>query len=184
MTFKFQLPLTALALACVAGCTSPDSKGLYSLSATQLDGQPASLSEYAGRVALVVNVASRCGYTPQYSGLQALSDEFAESGLVVLGFPSNEFGAQEPGTPDEIAAFCSNEYGVTFPMFEKCEVKAGPGQSPVYAFLEEQTGSLPNWNFCKFLVDRDGRTLGFYPSKVAPEASTLRDAIALALDSP
>jgi glutathione peroxidase len=161
---------------------TPAAEGLYALAANQLDGQAAPLAEYAGRVALVVNVASRCGYTPQYAGLQALSEEFAESGLVVLAFPSNEFGAQEPGSPEQIAAFCSDEYGVSFPMFEKCEVKTGPGQSPIYSFLGEQTGSVPNWNFCKYLVGRDGRTIGFYPSKVAPDARELRDAIALALN--
>lgn len=161
---------------------APQAAGLFAFEVNLLDGSAASLSTYSGKVALVVNVASRCGYTPQYAGLQALADEFAEQGLVVLAFPSNDFGGQEPGSPAEIAAFCTDRYGVTFPMFEKCEVQSGPGQSPVYTYLQGQTGSAPNWNFCKYLVGRDGQALGFYPSKVEPSALQLRADIVQALD--
>ncbi len=152
----------------------------YALKTTTLQGQPADLAQYAGKVALVVNVASQCGFTPQYAGLQKLHDELAGRGFVVLGFPSNDFGAQEPGTPDEIAGFCKKNYGVTFPMFSKLVTKKGPDQSPLYAYLGE-SGSLPSWNFGKYLVGKDGRVLQYFPSKVAPEAPELREAIEKAL---
>ncbi len=160
---------------------APAEQSLFTFDVNTLDGSPASLSSYAGKVALVVNVASRCGYTPQYAGLQSLAEEFADEGLVVLAFPSNEFGGQEPGSPSEIAEFCTSKFGVTFPLFEKCEVLSGPGQTPVYTFLEEQTGSVPNWNFCKYLVGRDGQPVSFYPSNVAPSDAQLRGDIAQAL---
>ena len=159
---------------------SPDL-GLFAFDVLRLDGSPESLSIYEGKVALVVNVASRCGYTPQYAGLQSLAAEFADQGLVILAFPSNEFGAQEPGSATEIAEFCTTKFGVTFPLFEKCEVKSGSGQSPVYTYLEEQLGSAPNWNFCKYLVGRDGQPLGFYPSKIDPSDPQFRADIAQAL---
>ena len=160
---------------------APAEQGLFAFDVNRLDGSPDSLSAYTGQVALVVNVASRCGYTPQYAGLQALAEEFADQGLVILAFPSNEFGGQEPGSASEIAEFCTSKFGVTFPLFEKCEVTPGPGQSPIYTFLEEQTGSAPNWNFCKYLVGRDGQPTAFYPSKVAPSDAGLRGDIAQAL---
>ena len=159
----------------------PADLGLFAFDVNRLDGSPESLSIYGGKVALVVNVASRCGYTPQYAGLQTLAAEFADQGLVVLGFPSNEFGAQEPGSAAEIAEFCTAKFGVTFPLFEKCEVKSGSGQSPVYTYLEEQLGSAPSWNFCKYLVGRDGQPLGFYPSKIDPSDPQFRADIAQAL---
>ncbi|MFT7462326.1 MAG: glutathione peroxidase [Pseudohongiellaceae bacterium] len=162
----------------------PAPSGLFAFDVKLLDGSDASLSDYAGQVALVVNVASRCGFTPQYEGLQALADEFAAQGLVVLGFPSNEFGGQEPDTPEEIAAFCTREFGVTFPMFEKCEVRYGPDQSPVYAFLEQETRSVPNWNFCKYLIGRDGQPREFYLSPVKPSNEQLRSDILNALSEP
>ena len=152
----------------------------YALKTTTLQGQPADLAQYAGKVALVVNVASQCGYTPQYAGLQKLYDEYKDRGLVVLGFPSNDFGGQEPGSADEIATFCKKNYGVTFPMFSKVVTKAGQDQSPVYALLGK-SGSLPAWNFSKYLVAKDGTVLQFFPSKVAPEAAELRKAIDEAL---
>jgi glutathione peroxidase len=156
------------------------SDSLYALKTVTLDGQPADLGQYAGQVALVVNVASACGYTPQYKGLQALHEELQASGLRVLGFPSNEFGGQEPGTPEEIRTFCERKYKVTFPLFAKLQTQPGPGQSPVYAFLT-RSGHVPDWNFCKYLVGRDGRVIAFFPSKVTPESKELREAIAAAL---
>ena len=153
---------------------------LYSLKTTTLAGQPADLSQYAGKVTLVVNVASQCGFTPQYTGLQKLYDEMKGRGVEVLGFPSNDFGAQEPGSAEEIATFCKKNYGVTFPMFSKVVTKAGGDQSPVYSFLGS-SGSLPAWNFGKYLVGKDGKVVGYYPSKVAPDAKELRDAIEAAL---
>ena len=168
----------------VANAAAPatdEAPGLYDLTANSLDGEAGDLSDYSGKVTLVVNVASRCGYTRQYEGLQELHDELADRGFAVLAFPSNEFGGQEPGSPAEIREFCSSKFGVTFPMFEKCEVKPGAGQSPVYAFLEEQAGETPSWNFCKYLVGPDGRVIAFYKSGMEPDAAELRQAIEKAL---
>jgi glutathione peroxidase len=152
----------------------------YDLETQRLDGTAARLAEHRGKVALVVNVASACGYTPQYAGLQKLHDELGPDGLVVLGFPSNEFGGQEPGSAEEIAAFCQRNYGVTFPLFAKGETRPGSAQSPVYAFLT-RGGDVPDWNFCKYLVGRDGAVRAFFPSRVAPEDRRLRQAIDEAL---
>jgi glutathione peroxidase len=154
----------------------------YDLTTTFLDGKPADLGAFRGKVALVVNVASECGYTPQYEGLQQLHRELSGKGFTVLGFPSNDFGAQEPGTAEQIGAFCRLNYGVTFPMFSKLVTQPGPAQSPVYAFLG-RSGKLPAWNFSKYVVGRDGRVLAFFPSEVTPDAPELRDVIAKALAS-
>jgi glutathione peroxidase len=154
---------------------------IYEIETKTLEGKPAGLTPYRGQVALLVNVASECGYTPQYTGLQKLYERFKARGFVVLGFPSNDFGQQEPGSPEEIRAFCSSKYRVDFPMFEKVVTKAGPQQSPVYAALGQATGSLPEWNFGKYLVGRDGKALKFFPSNVDPEASSLVQAIEGAL---
>ena len=176
--------LALLALVSVAapvaagGPVSADS--FYALKTTTLQGQPADLSQYAGKVALVVNVASQCGLTPQYAGLQKLYDELKDKGFVVLGFPSNDFGGQEPGTPQEIEGFCKKNYGVSFPMFSKLVTKAGPDQSPIYGLLGK-TGSLPTWNFAKYLVDKDGKVVQFFNSKITPDAPELRSAIDKAL---
>ena len=153
----------------------------YEMKTTTLDGKPADLKDYAGKVTLVVNVASRCGYTPQYKGLQALYSELAPKGFVILGFPSNDFGGQEPGTAEEIKTFCQMNYGVTFPLFSKVVTKAGPDQSPIYSWLG-QTGNLPKWNFSKYLIGKDGKVIGFYPSAVKPDAPELRAAIEQALE--
>jgi len=154
---------------------------LYTLSTRTLGGAPVSLSSFAGKVTLVVNVASECGYTPQYAGLQALHDELKGRGFSVLGFPSNDFGRQEPGSAEQIATFCERNYGVTFPMFEKLVVKAGPDQSPIYAELSRASGKLPAWNFAKYVVGGDGEVVAFFESKVAPSAPELRAAIETAL---
>lgn len=154
---------------------------LHRLSVKSLDGKPVDLSSYAGKVLLVVNTASECGFTSQYEGLEALHKELAPRGFAVLGFPSNEFGGQEPGSADEIAAFCTQTFGVTFPMFEKVVTKAGADQSPVYAALGGATGKLPGWNFGKYLVGKDGRAIAFYASTVTPKDADLRRAIEAAL---
>src|SRR5262245_63797277 len=133
---------------------------LYDLTPQHLDGSPGDLGTYRGTVTLVVNVASECGFTPQYAGLQQLHDELAGRGFSVLGFPSNEFGGQEPGSPEQIQTFCQKNYGVSFPMFSKLVTKPGAGQSPVYAFLTKG-GDVPNWNFCKYLVGKDGKVVAF-----------------------
>lgn len=136
------------------------------------DERPQSLCQYAGQVVLVVNTASRCGYTGQYSGLEALYDRYRARGLVVLGFPSNDFGQQEPGSAREIADFCENQFGVRFPMFAKTTVR-GPLASPLYADLSRLSGSPPRWNFHKYLIGRDGRSVRAYPSQVAPDSAVL-----------
>jgi glutathione peroxidase len=152
---------------------------LYDLTLNSLDGKPQSLAAYRGKVVLAVNVASECGFTPQYSGLQKLYTEQEGRGLVVLGFPCNQFGGQEPGTATQIETFCQKNYGVTFPLFEKLDVK-GPGQSPVYTFLTAKFGE-PAWNFHKYLVGRDGQVIQAFSSKVAPDSPELKAAIEAAL---
>lgn len=156
------------------------SNTLYDLKVAALDGSEFDLSSLRGKVTLVVNVASACGYTPQYAGLQRLHAELAAQGFTVLGVPSNDFGGQEPGSAEQIREFCSTKFQVGFPMLAKQQVKAGAGQSEVFALLGKQ-GQLPNWNFCKYLVGKDGSVLGFYPSRVAPDDATLRKAIEQAL---
>jgi glutathione peroxidase len=126
--------------------------------------KPQSLCEYAGKVVLIVNTASECGYTPQYEGLEALYRKYRDRGLVVLGFPSNDFGGQEPGSNQEIAAFCVNQYAIDFPMFAKTELK----KNPLYAELAKASGAAPRWNFHKYLVDRSGRQVLSFDTRVDP----------------
>lgn len=152
---------------------------IHDLELRRLDGSSEKLSAYAGKVLLVVNVASECGYTPQYKGLQALHEELGPKGFMVLGFPSNDFGAQEPGSSTEIAAFCEKNYGVEFPMFEKLVTK-GDGASELYQRLGAAAGA-PKWNFHKYLVGKDGKVIQAFPSSVAPESPELRKAIDAAL---
>jgi len=152
---------------------------LYDLKVNTLEGQPESLSAYKGKVALVVNVASECGFTPQYTGLEKLYEDYKDKGFVLLGFPSNDFGSQEPGDAKQIRDFCSTKFHVTFPMFEKVKTK-GAGQAPVYALLSKNDGE-PKWNFHKYLVGKDGQVIAAFPSKVTPESPELRGAIDKAL---
>jgi glutathione peroxidase len=152
----------------------------YDMKTNTLDGKPADLGQYRGKVSLVVNVASKCGFTPQYEGLEKLQREMQGKAFNVLGFPSNDFGGQEPGTAQEIATFCKLTYDVTFPMFEKVVTKAGADQSPIYAYLGT-SGNLPAWNFSKYVVGKDGKIVAFFPSTVTPEDPTLRAAIAKAM---
>ncbi len=153
----------------------------YALKATTIDGSSQSMSEYKGKVLLVVNVASRCGFTPQYAGLEELYKSFKDRGFVVLGFPSNDFGEQEPGSDAEIKAFCTNKFGVSFPMFSKVRV-VGQERMPLYDYLVRSTGgSEVGWNFEKFLVDRSGQVVGRFESNVRPSDPSLRAAIEKAL---
>jgi glutathione peroxidase len=157
------------------------SRSIYEIELPRLDGKPAKLSDYAGKVVLAVNVASRCSFTPQYAGLQALNDRYADRGFIVLGFPSNQFFNQEPGSAEQIQEFCSLNYGVTFPLFAKLDVK-GADQHPLYAILSEasdDTGKAGNvkWNFEKFLVGRDGHVVRRFRSKIVPEDPALIEAI-------
>jgi len=151
------------------------SSGIYGLTVKRLDGSEVRLSAWAGKVLLVVNTASECGYTPQYEGLEALQKKYEARGFFVLGFPSNDFGEQEPGTSQEIAAFCSSKFGVTFPMFEKVDV-IGASRSPLYALLSDAKGE-PKWNFHKYLIDRKGRPVDAWPSAVEPSSPEIAQAI-------
>lgn len=131
-----------------------------------IDGSAIYFSAYKGKKVLIVNVASKCGYTPQYEDLQMLHKQFGNK-VAILGFPAKNFGGQEPGSNNEIAEFCQANYGVSFQMFEKISVK-GSDRHELYAWLESQTGETPNWNFCKYLIDETGKVLGFYPSSTNP----------------
>ena len=147
---------------------------IHSFSVTSPDGTNVDLSQYADKVMLIVNVASECGFTPQYAGLETLYKEYKDQGFVVLGFPCNQFGRQEPGDATQIAAFCSSNYGVTFPVLQKIDVN-GPQAHPIYEWLKGQkTGVLGSasikWNFTKFLLGRDGQVLQRYGSTTKPEA--------------
>ena len=160
-------------------------QSIYDFTMKDIDGTDVSLADYKGRVLLVVNVASRCGFTKQYAGLEKLYLTYADKGLVVLGFPANNFMGQEPGTEAEIKSFCSLTYGVTFPMFSKISVK-GKDIHPLYAFLTSkelhpESGGAISWNFNKFLIGRDGAVLAHYGSRTAPEDSELIAAIEQAL---
>jgi glutathione peroxidase len=171
--------LAALAAAPVAPAQKERQMSFFDLKTNNLDGTPADLSQYKGKVVLVVNTASECGYTPQYEGLEKLHQELSGKGFEILGFPSNDFGGQEPGTPQEIRKFCTLKYNVTFPLFEKVKTK-GEGQSPVYAFLTSKHGE-PQWNFYKYLVGKDGQVRQMYKNRTKPEDKDLRAAIDAAL---
>ena len=150
-----------------------------------IDGKPAPLSQYQGKVVLIVNVASRCGYTPQYAGLEKLYEKYENKGFVILGFPANNFGGQEPGTNEEIKTFCSSKYNVTFPMYSKISVK-GADIHPLYQFLTDKqanpkTGGDIQWNFTKFLVGKDGKVIARFESAVTPESPEVTGAIEKAL---
>jgi glutathione peroxidase len=147
---------------------------LYDFSAKTLGGAAKSLTDYRGKVVLVVNTASECGFTPQYEGLEAISRKYRDKGLQVLGFPCNQFGAQEPGSAADIGAFCEKNYGVSFQMFDKIEVK-GPGAHPLYKWLTHAAPGILGteaikWNFTKFLVGRDGKAFKRYATATKPEA--------------
>ncbi|MDK2635248.1 glutathione peroxidase [Pantoea stewartii subsp. indologenes] len=156
----------------------------YQFSATRLHGERITMADYAGKVVLVVNTASHCGFTPQYAGLEALYKKYADQGLVVLGFPCNQFGRQEPGNADDIAQTCHINYGVSFPMFEKVEVN-GAAAHPVFRFLKQALpgvlGGRIKWNFTKFLIARDGKPLRRFAPITSPEK--MEAAIVAALES-
>lgn len=157
---------------------------IYDYKLETLDGQPVDMSKYKGKVLLIVNTASRCGYTKQYAGLQALAEKYREQGLEVLGFPANNFGGQEPGSATEIGDFCQKNFGVTFDLFAKTSVK-GPDKSEFFAYLTEKanpekTGDIA-WNFEKFLLSRDGQLVDRYKSAVKPQSEQLTEAIEVQL---
>jgi glutathione peroxidase len=166
--FGFIAGLSLLA----AGQALAACEGVLDHRASTLGGEPRDLCQYQGKVVLVVNTASYCGYTSQYEGLEKLYQTHKDKGLVVLGFPSNDFGAQEPGSNEAVKDFCERTYKVRFPMLEKSIVK-GPGANPVYQKLAQATGQAPQWNFHKYLISRDGKTIKAFSSKVTPDSSTL-----------
>ncbi len=174
------VPITlAFALGAAPAAPKENPMSFFDFKTNTLDGKPADLAQYKGKVVVVVNTASACGFTPQYDGLEKLYEEMKDSGVVVLGFPSNDFGGQEPGTHEEIKKFCTLKFNVRFPMFEKVKTK-GEGQSPIYAFLASKNGE-PKWNFHKYVVGKDGQVKNAFKSSVTPQSTELRSAIAAAL---
>jgi glutathione peroxidase len=160
-------------------------KTVYDFTLNSIDGQPTSLSTFKGKVVLLVNVASRCGYTPQYTALEAVYEKYKDRGLVIVGVPANNFGGQEPGTNQEIKTFCAAKYNVTFPMMAKVSVK-GKDIAPLYQFLTDknanpQTGGEIGWNFTKFLIGPDGQVIARFDSAVTPDSKEVTSAIEKAL---
>jgi glutathione peroxidase len=173
LTSHFHRLPTLAGLILLAAAPLLAAPGLYTFTLPSIDGESIPLSTYKGKVILVVNVASRCGYTPQYSALESLFEKYKDKGFVILGFPANNFGAQEPGTNAEIKRFCSTKYNVTFPMFSKISVK-GDDKAPLYQFLTEKANPAVageiKWNFTKFLVDRKGHVVTRFESAVTPDS--------------
>src|SRR4030095_4282509 len=178
--------ITVLSIGFIAGLiaiqsTSAASPSVFDFKMKDIDGNDVKLKKYKGNVLLVVNTASKCGYTPQYEGLQAMYDKYKDQGFYVLGFPANNFGSQEPGTEKEIKEFCTSKYKVTFPMFAKISVK-GADQDPLYSYLTnketdpEFAGDI-TWNFNKFLIDRKGNIVARFSSKDKPESEAVTQAI-------
>jgi glutathione peroxidase len=170
-----------LAALLLLSATAFAASSLYDFTMPTLNGSPTPLAGFKGKVVLVVNVASQCGYTPQYEDLQALYVKYKDQGFVIAGFPANNFGGQEPGTNEEIGAFCKSKYGVTFPMFSKISVK-GADKAPLYQFLTDKsanpkTGGEIQWNFTKFLVDRNGKVIQRFEPAVEPQSKELVSAV-------
>jgi glutathione peroxidase len=171
-------------LLCGAAAMAAD-KTVYDFTLNTIDGQPAPLGAYKGKIVLLVNVASRCGFTPQYTALEAVYEKYKDRGFVILGIPANNFGRQEPGTDEEIKTFCQSKYSVTFPMMAKVSVKGGD-ITPLYQFLTDkathpQTGGEIQWNFTKFLIGPDGRVITRFESAVTPDSPEVTGAIEKAL---
>ena len=178
---KFILSLAAITLAFTMQTQAASS--LADIPIKDIDGKDTSLKAYKGQVILIVNVASKCGYTPQYKSLEATYRKYKGQGLVIAGFPCNQFGGQEPGSNEEIKSFCSSKYDVTFPLFDKLDVK-GPTQHPLYAALSGKDSAFPGdvkWNFGKFLVGRDGKLIKRWDSKATPDGEEITKAIEAAL---
>jgi len=172
-------------LALVGTSLMAAEKTVYDFTLNTIDGQPAPLSSYKGKIVLLVNVASKCGYTPQYTALESIYEKYKDRGFVIVGIPANNFGAQEPGTNQEIKTFCSSKYHVTFPMMAKVSVK-GSDITPLYQFLTDkganpQTGGEIGWNFTKFLVGPDGKVIARFDSKITPDSPEVTSAIEKAL---
>ncbi len=173
----------AIAFPLLAAVSHGETPALLKIPVKDIDGKSTSLSAFSGKVLLVVNVASQCGYTRQYAGLEALYQKYHDKGLVVLGFPANDFGAQEPGTDAEIKQFCSSKFDVTFPMFSKIHVK-GPEQHPLFQAMTGSSSAFPGdikWNFGKFLIAKDGQLLARFGSDTEPNSENLVSQIEKAL---
>ena len=178
--------LTLCLMVCAAGVVAA-GKTIYDYTLNSIDGQSAPLSAYKGKVVMLVNVASRCGFTPQYTALESIYEKYKDRGFVIVGIPANNFGGQEPGTNAEIKTFCASKYNVTFPMMAKVSVK-GEDTTPLYQFLTDkaahpQTGGEIKWNFTKFLVGPDGRVITRFEPEVTPDAPQVTSAIEKALSS-
>ncbi len=182
MSRLFGLLAVVLGLTTPAGATEGQAIDLDALAMTAIDGQPLALGTFRGRAVLVVNTASRCGFTPQYAGLQQVWERYRDRGLIVLGIPSNDFGNQEPGSEGEIRHFCEVNFVVDFPMLARQRVR-GPDAHPIYRWAARQTGPLgvPRWNFHKLLIGRDGRLVDWFSSTTAPDAARVTGAIERAL---
>ena len=175
-------------LVCLLFCAATvmaAGKTVHDFTLSSIDGQPAPLGAYKGKVVLMVNVASRCGYTPQYTALESIYEKYRDGGFVIVGVPANNFGAQEPGTNQEIKTFCSSKYNVKFPMMAKVSVK-GEDITPLYQFLTDktlnpQTGGEIQWNFTKFLIDPDGHVIARFEPEVTPDSPQVTSAIEKAL---
>ena len=173
IALRFISGLLALAAAWTVQAAEPACKPLLNYSFPELiTGKPQSLCNFAGKVVLVVNTASQCGYTPQYEGLEALYKRYQKRGLVIVGFPANDFGGQEPGSNQQVAEFCKLNYGVSFPMFEKTVV-TGAKANPFYTALSQKGGGAPRWNFHKYLIDRSGNRVTGYGSSTTPDDAKL-----------
>lgn len=181
---KLVVALAFLFACCASPARAASCPGWMNVSLPRLqDDQPQAMCQYAGRVLLVVNTASKCGFTPQYDGLEKLHARHKDRGLTVLGFPSGDFGGQELGSNKQIAEFCANTFGVKFPMFAKSTVK-GPGANPVFTHLASAAGQAPSWNFHKYLVSRDGSQVLSFDSTVAPDDARLASALERMLAAP
>jgi glutathione peroxidase len=179
----------SLILMLCAACVSlaAETKSIYDFTMKSIDGQQVSLNSYSGKVVLLVNVASKCGFTPQYAGLEALYEKYKDRGFVIVGIPANNFAQQEPGTNEEIKKFCSNKYNVTFPMMAKVSV-LGDDKTPLYSFLTDKSenpriGGDIKWNFTKFLFDRNGKPVARFEPAVTPDSPEVTAAIEAALGS-
>lgn len=178
--------LSVLLVLCFAATAfAAGAKSIYDFTMNSIDGQPVSLKSYKGKVVLLVNVASRCGFTPQYAGLEALYEKYKDRGFVIVGVPANNFAQQEPGTNEEIKKFCSTKYNVTFPMMSKVSV-VGEDKTPLYQFLTDKTldpqfGGDIKWNFTKFLVGRNGKLVARFEPAVKPDSAEVTAAVESAL---
>src|SRR5271166_637627 len=168
-----------LGAICLMSASLFGASSVYEFTMNSIDGQPLPLANFKGKVLLIVNVASFCGFTPQYEGLEAVYEKYQDRGFVIAGFPANNFGAQEPGTNEEIKTFCTRKYNVKFPIYSKISV-AGPDKAPLYQFLTATGGEI-KWNFTKFLIDRNGKVIARFESAVKPDSLEVTSAIEKAL---